>query len=261
MMTGFTVSAEEGCKIAVEDTAAAAGGTVRVAVNIENNPGMAIGKLKIGFDKEKLTPSAVEKGDALKSAWQFTSNIDDPNIDASELDYITVSWMNMTDITGGGQLAVVEFSAKAQVSGSTQITVEISELANAAQQNITADAVQGTVTFTGGDDNTDESMILAFSATTVEKTDTAVSGAVNVSVYSENAVDAVFVYAIYDDNGLLKAVRVKDRSLKSGANEVALGELSVQAEKDRAYAVKVYMWDSIQGMRALAQEPLVRVYQ
>ncbi|MGN0163755.1 MAG: cohesin domain-containing protein [Candidatus Ornithomonoglobus sp.] len=259
---GFTATAAENGKIFAGNVSAAPGGIVRVELNIENNPGMAIGKVKIGFDREKLVPSAVEKGEILNNCWQFTSNIDDPNTDAAELDFITVSWMNMTDITGDGQLAVIEFTAKEAASGDTEITVEINELANSAQQNITADSANGTVTFTkSGDNDTNEDIILAFSATTVTKTDTAIGGTVNVSVYSKNDINASFIYTIYDGDGVLKAVSVKNQPLRSGVNEVALGGLSAEADANRAYEVKVYMWDSMTGMNSLTDKPIVKVYQ
>lgn len=257
------VMAQGNCKISAEDTEAVSGGTVLVSLKIENNPNMAIGKIKLTFDKEKLMPVSAEKKEVLQNCYSFTSNLDDPNIDASELDYVTISWMNMADISGDGMLAVIEFAALEGVSGSTDIAVEVSELANAMQSNISAETVNGHVTFTGGEggDKTEEDISLGFSETTVSKTPSSIGGSVSVSVYSPNALNTAFICTIYDDKGTLCAVKIKNEALKAGINEVKIGDIQVGANDQSSYAVKVYMWDSINGMKPLTNEPIMRKYE
>ncbi|MCI8403778.1 MAG: hypothetical protein HFE49_02625 [Clostridia bacterium] len=261
LVMSIPAMAQGKCKISVENAEAVSGGTALVSLKIENNPNMAIGKIKLTFDKEKLMPVSAEKQEVLQSCYSFTSNLDDPNIDASELDYVTISWMNMADISGDGTLAVIEFAVLEGVSGSTDIAVEVSELANAMQNNIAADAVKGQITFTGGgDDKTDEDISLGFSETTVSKTPSSIGGSVSVSVYSPKALNAAFICTIYDDRGKLCAARIKNEALKSGINEVEIGDIRASANDQSSYAVKVYMWDSINGMKPLTSEPIMKRY-
>lgn len=262
LILSFPVMAADNCKISADNTEAMSGGTALVTLKIENNPGMAIGKVKLNFDKDKLIPVSVEKGDTLASAWSFTSNLDDPNIDSSELDYVTVSWMNMANITGDGTLAVIEFAVKDDVSGSTDIDVEVSELANDLQNNITSEAVAGKVTISNENEEnpTSDDIVLGFSTTTVTKTDNMIGGGVSVSVYVDRPIEATFIYTIFDDKGVLLAVRTKTETLKAGINEVFLGELNAKADSDSDYYVKVYMWNSLDGMKPLTNA-IIKKYQ
>lgn len=254
--------AADNFKIYVEDTEAMPGGTALVTLKAENNTGMAVGKVKLSFDNEKLTPVSAEKTGLLSNAYMFTSNLDDPNTDSTGLDYVTVSWMNMTDITGDGDLAVIEFAVQENVSGTTDINVEVMELADATQNNISSETAVGQITFNGnsGSETPDEDIVLGFSTTTVSKTDNSIGGDVNLSVYLEKSLNATFICTIFDGNGKLCAVRIKNEALKAGINEVSVGEITSAADDENSYAVKVYMWNSLTGMIPLVSEPIVKKY-
>lgn len=200
--------AENKCVVSVENVEATFGGTALVTLKIENNPNMAIGKVKLTFDNKKIMAVSTEKREVLKNCYSFTSNLDDPNVDASELDYVTISWMNMTDISGDGTLAAIEFAVRDGVSDSTEINVEVNELANAIQNNIDVDTKNGQITFidnNGNNSGENQDVVLGFSETTVEKSDSSIGGNVSVSVYSENELTSVFICTIYDEYGKLCA--------------------------------------------------------
>lgn len=258
----LSVTAADNCKIYVENTTAMSGGTALVTLKTENNTGMAVGKVKLSFDKTKLTPVSADKSDLLTNAYMFTSNLDDPNTDSTELDYITVSWMNMSDIEGDGNLAVIEFAVKENVSGTTNINVEVIELADDIQNNIIPEVADGQITFDNGGsiETPDEDIVLGFSTTTVSKTDNSIGGDVNLSVYLEKPLSAAFICTIFDNNGKLCAVKIKNETLKAGVNEVSVGEIKSTADNETSYAVKVYMWNSIDGMIPLIDEPIVKRY-
>lgn len=60
-----------------------------------------------------------------------------------------------------------------------------------------------------------------------------------------------FISAIYDDTSTLLAVRTKSETLKRGINEISLDTINSKAESDVSYFVKVYMWNSFEGMEPL----------
>lgn len=261
ILLSLPVMALDNCKISIDDVTAMSGGTVLVTLKMENNPGVAIGKIKLGFDKEKLLPVSAEKSDILTNVWSFTSNIDDPNTDPTELDYVTISWMNMTDITGDGKLAVIEFAVKENVSGTTDIQVEVNELAKDTQDNITAEVAAGTIAFNSGSNKEpSDDIVLGFSTTTVTKTSTSIGGDVNLSVYSSEPISASFISTIYDNSGKLLAVKTKNDTLEAGVNDVSLGEINANADDENSYFVKVYMWNSLEGMKPLTNEPIIKRY-
>lgn len=255
----------EGCTISADSSTATENGTAVVTIKIENNPGMAIGKVKLNFDKTKLMPVGASKGDVLQNAYSFTSNLDDESIDAAELDFVTITWMNMADITGDGTLATVEFAVVGEQTGDTDIGVEVSELANAMQADISAAEVNGKVSFGGGDsggDTDNDGIELGISSSTVTRSGSNISGSMDLSVYSPEEETAAFIFAIFDGTGRLTAVKVKDKvHLNAGANTVPLDEISATVSTDKACAVKVYMWGSIDGMRPLTSEPITQIYR
>lgn len=263
LIMSVPVMAQSKCVVSVENVTATAGGTAIVTLKIENNPNMAIGKVKLTFDKEKIMAVSATKRETLQNCYSFVSNLDDPNIDASELDYVTISWMNMTDISGDGTLAAIEFAVLDGASGSTDITVEVSELANAMQNNIDVDTKNGQIAFsdsTGNDSEENEDVVLGFSETTVERSDSSIGGNVSVSVYSENELTSVFICTIYDEYGKLCATTMKEQNLTKGINDVNLGNIQTNANSESAYMVKVYMWDSLVGMKPLTSEPIMKRY-
>lgn len=147
-------------------------------------------------------------------------------------------------------------------AGDTDIGVEVSELANAVQTDISASAVNGKVSFGGGDDTDNSGIELGISSSTVTRSGSSVGGSMDLSVYSPEEETAAFIFAIFDGTGRLTAVKVKDKvHLNAGANTVPLDEISATVSTDKACAVKVYMWGSIDGMRPLTSEPITQIYR
>jgi len=238
--------------ISAESTEALPGSNVTVKLNASSNPGMSVGKLKIGFDSTMLVPVSVKKGSALNKAMYFTSNLDDQNIDPTEIDSITVTWMNMSDISDNGELAEIEFTVKENAVGSAEISVEISELANAASKDITAESVNGRINFSNSGSGSQEEAVIGFSTAAITRTNDRISGSIDISAYSDSARDALFIYTIYDDAGKLISAQTKRAKISAGANEVQLGTVNAKAENDHTYYVKVYMWDELNNLKPIA---------
>lgn len=253
VMLSLSAMAEGECRIFVEDVSANGLSTVAVSLKIENNPGMALGKVKVYFDKEKLTPVSVNKGSILADSEYFTSNLDDPNMDEKDLDYINFSWMKTSNISGDGELASIEFAVLENTD--TDINIEVSELANAMQNNLTAAVNGGKITFAGnsGEDDNNKDIIVGITSNSIKRGNSSVSGDVSLSVYSPEEINATAICSIFDGRGKLSAVKILDTSLKSGVNDITLKNLNADIPvSDMCYA-KVYIWDSIEGMKPLTE--------
>ena len=254
LLMSLPVMAEGGFRMIVENTDAVPGGSVMVAIKAENNPGIALGKIKLTYDNSILVPVSVDRGDVLSSAYQFTSNLEDPSVDSSELEYVNISWMNFADIKSDGTLAVVEFAVQEHASGTSELALEIIELANAQTTNVSAEEANGSISFGGGGEAvTDNEVVLGFSETTVSRNENNAGGGVSVSVFVKEAEKATFVYTIFDDKHNLLAVKQKAAELKAGINEVSLGELVIRGDEETNYTIKEYMWDSTAGMVPLSE--------
>ncbi|MCH5185907.1 MAG: hypothetical protein J1F64_07260, partial [Oscillospiraceae bacterium] len=237
----LSAAAEGECRIFVEDASAAGLSTVAVSLKIENNPGMALGNVRIYFDNEKLTPVSINKGNILADSEYFTSNLEDPSVDENELDYISISWMKTSNMNGDGELAEIEFAALENTN--TDINVEIIELANAVQNNLTAAVGGGKITFEGisGEDDNNNDIIVGITSNSLKRGNNSVSGDINLSVYSPEEITATAICSIFDGNGKLSAVKILDTSLKSGVNDIALTNLNADIPASDVCYAKVYI--------------------
>ncbi len=99
------------------------GEEVTVPVCIENNPGIAGFSFTIEFDKTKLVPVSVEKGDAL-TAGTLTSNLHQGG-DMGSYDVVTAYWVNPSNVAANGDILNVKFKIKDDVSD-CEIPVNVS---------------------------------------------------------------------------------------------------------------------------------------
>lgn len=254
-----TVGSAESMKISISDVTASAGETVIVSVNMENNTGMALGNIKVGFDNKKLIPVSVVKGDVLSSCWYFTSNLEDENLDATELEDITFSWMNISNMTANGTVANIEFAVKEGVTEDTELTLEVTELANSAGADITAGTENGKIVLGSSGNAEADEYAVEIASTTVSKGENKIGGKVELSVYSPIAESAVFVCGIYNSDGVLVAVDVEETDLSVGINPIKFEEINAEVTGIGKYAVKVYSWNSLTGMKPKA-ESILRTY-
>jgi hypothetical protein len=256
----FVAHAEGTCTVSLPEVPAKAGDTVAVNVTVQNNPGIASGNVKITYDHTKIIPVSAEKTDVLQNAWYFTSNLDDPSVDASELDYMSFSWMNTSDLTGDGTLATVLFEVREDVQEDIPLSVSVSELSNAMQKDIVVSAVHGKIKVGQSGGDMPEQMEVKVSSTTVTKSDSFIGGNVTLSVYSPQEEKVTFIFTVYDSAGTLAAVTFSDKSVKAGINEVELSPIHAAVNKPGTYAVKIYSWDSINGMKPVVEEPILNTY-
>ena len=258
ILTYFGVYAEGECTISADSVFALPGGTASVPINIENNPGMALGQVKISFDSSKLIPTAVSKKGILSGAYQFTSNLEDENVDVSELGYVTISWVNALNISGDGEIAEVEFAAADENVEEADITIEVIELANADEVSIDCVSANGKVMFAEQPTEDDDKFVLGFADTTITRRVEGIDVNATLSAYSPEPVSASFIYAVYSGS-TLAAVKTADVSLNVGVNEIPLGDL--KAKGDDMFTVKVFMWNSLADMTPLTTEPLSKTYR
>lgn len=250
----------ESMKISVSNTAANAGDTVIAVVNTENNPGVALGSIKVKFDNTKLIPVSVTKGDVLSSCWYFTSNLEDDSLDATELEEVTFSWMNVSDLTGNGAIANIEFIVKEGTAEDIELVLEVSELANGGGADITAETENGKISLgsSGGNTSADKYEV-EIASTTVSKGENEIAGKVTLTVFSPVSESAVFVCGIYNSDGTLAAIDVKDADLSAGINTVEFSEMNAKVTGIGKCAVRVYSWNSLTGMKPKT-ESILRTY-
>lgn len=124
------------------------GDIIDIAVNIENNPGISAFTLKLDFDKARLTPVSVTRGDVVASG-DVTSNMDNTS-DYESLNFISVLWVNTADVKTDGVLFSVKFKIKDNAYGQAALTLpyEIGDTTNQNFDDIPFDIVNGTVSIT-----------------------------------------------------------------------------------------------------------------
>ncbi len=254
----------ESMKISVSNTTANAGDTVIVAVNAENNPGVASGSIKVKFDNTKLIPVSVTKGDVLSSCWRFTSNLEDDRSDATEFEEVTFSWINLSNLTGNGAIANIEFVVKEGTAEDIELAVVVSELvsehADNTRKNITAQTENGKISLSSSGANTsDGKYTVEITNNTFSKGTNEISGKVTLSVFSPISESAVFVCGIYNSDGELVAIDTKTKNLSVGINTVEFSEMNVKVTGIGKCAVRVYSWNSLTGMKPKT-ESILRTY-
>lgn len=256
----FIAHAEGDCTVSLPDVSAEAGDIVAVDVTIGNNEGMALGNIKIAYDHTKIIPVSVEKKDVLKEVLHFTSNLEDPNLDAAELDFMSFSWVNTTDLKGDGVLATVFFEVQEGVQEDIPLVVSVPELSNAMQKDITPKLAHGKISIRQEGEEPSDQMQVFISNTTVTKSESSIGGNVTLSVYSPKEETMTFIFTIYDSTGTLVAVTFSNKTLQAGTNEVSLAPVNAAVYKPGTYAAKVYSWNSINGMQPLVEEPILNTY-
>ena len=120
------------------------GGTVKVAVRLFHNPGVATVRLNLAYDNAILTLIDVQNGDLFASA---------------DLDALV--WSSASNVTADGTLAVLTFrvaDAVAAEQAQIEITYAAGDLANADAQPVAFSVMGGTLTlvdYLSGDANHD----------------------------------------------------------------------------------------------------------
>ena len=248
------------CNISVSNVNATPGETIAVNVEISGNTGMAIGKIKLDFDKTKLMPIQLNKGSVLDNAMYFSSNLEDENTDASDLDYINFTWMSTSNLNDNGNLATILFVVKSNINESIVLDAAVQELADVNQKDVSAQITSGKINVSSVNDNKDTNeYLVGVSKDTVSKDNSTISGDINLSVYAPKNDTLTFIIGVYDSDGILIATDVVKKNLSTGVNDVIFDKINERVNKIGIYAVKIYSWDSLEGMKPIT-ETIIKTY-
>lgn len=122
------------------------GDVVSVDVTVQGNPGISAFILNVNFDKTKIKPLSITKGDILING-TFSSNIDAGNLD--QMDSVTAVWAGTTDVTAdSGTVFTIQFEVK-QLLDNAQTPVTLSynsaDLLNASFDNVGFNVTDGSI--------------------------------------------------------------------------------------------------------------------
>ncbi|MBE6689140.1 MAG: hypothetical protein E7588_07695 [Ruminococcaceae bacterium] len=129
--------------------------TVKAHVVFLDNPGIAGFSLNMLFDKEKLTPVAIETGEAF-SGKNITSNIQ-LSQDLSALDSVSAVWIGTSDVKTDGILYTVIFKINDSAEGNTELSLyyKNGNISNSALKNVDFDVTGAVLNLNDGKaDNT-----------------------------------------------------------------------------------------------------------
>lgn len=132
------VSAADMTAIEFGQVTATPGSRVEVPVVIRQNPGIATFRFWIGYDMQALTLVSVEKGEALKKG-TLKYSVDETDT--------AVTWFNVSNITGDGELFKLVFDVSADAAGDYPLTVSYhpEDIANASLQLVECTVKDGLV--------------------------------------------------------------------------------------------------------------------
>ncbi len=246
---------------------------VDIPIIAEGNTGIAGFELQINYDKEYLTPVSMSDGAVLKEVEATAgsngveSNIREENISVDDLDYVTAYWNNPGDMKENGELFTVRFlinkSEATDINVPVGISYDAGDLCNAALDDIVANIVPGEVQIIGesgstddpGDDVQETEMQyditnIMMKSETGEEYDTIPDYGgfyLNISINgrTDNYIPAQVIAAAYDADGALMALSTDD-IYTSGTSVLYVGETKKEIDD-----IKIFVWDSINGMMPL----------
>lgn len=104
-----------------ESVSVAAGEAVSIPIYIKNNPGLMGYKIVIEYDEDIFTPTAVTRGDVLKSG------IFNDSIGTAEQGTVSVLWCDTAEYNDNGLLFTVEFATSAEAKGEYSLKISSSD--------------------------------------------------------------------------------------------------------------------------------------
>ncbi len=236
---------------------------VDVPIIISDNSGIAGFNFKISYDKSKLTPIEVIKGDVLSG--EITSNLQEENINLSELNFVTACCSDIDNSNDNGVLCTIRFLIKDSAALNDTIPIEISQdktsVCGVSNQNIEDTEVlfvQGNVNITN---NPLTQEYLYEIENVVLKTDIGEEvlkipangdfyADINFHTLIENFVPATVFATAYDTEG--KIININMQSIKE--NDFIAGNIKIHINKciKDINTMKVFIWDSVNNMKPLA---------
>lgn len=261
---------DEGSKpiITVEGFEGVAGEYIDIPISIADNPGIAGFSFTLNYDKEKLTPVAIEKSDMLIDG-NFASNLDETE-DGSNLDYVTATWSDTDLITEDGALFNVMFMVNENVTAGETLPIEISygadDICDRYLNSIEATVNQGMieiVEYTEDDPGSDIATDVKpyyVDDVYIQHSDGTVNDVIppegnfdlqlGIGSAEEEFIPAVVFVAVYNENGVMTSVKqesITEEMLIDGICSVHIDESA-----ENIAEVKVFIWDSLENMTPLA---------
>lgn len=258
--------------IKVESFEASAGDYIDVPVTITENPGMSGFSFTLNYDKDKLTPIAIEKANILTDG-NFESNLIE-NADSTELEYVTATWSDTDSLKEDGALFSVMFEVNENVEVGETLPIDINyedgDICDKNLDSINAAVTQGkidVIEFTEEEVEPDNLVdyVYFINDITMKNIDgTAceelpVNGDFDLEVGIESTAEeftlATVLAATYDESGCLislKSVNITEEMLTEGACNMHIDESSAAINK-----VNIFIWNSINGMIPLADTVII----
>lgn len=253
---------------------ALAGDYISVPITISENEGIAGFNFKLEYDKNKLTPVAVTKGDILNDG-SFTTNLIDETT-GEDLDYITAYWNSTYNMTNNGELFRVEFLVNESAEIGQAIPVKLSydenDLCDSYLNNVGANITDGNITVTGIEQDIEADADLDIGYHIGEITMKSADGSTyskipqngNFELLAEVAgicsdvsdiLPAKFIVAAYGFDNRLISIKTKEISEQMIQN----GEIGITVDSsEKAISeLKIFVWDSINNMKPLADKVII----
>lgn len=148
VLSVVTVFAESKPLISIDSVEAKRGETVKVNINIKNNPGFAVLKLKLNFDKNVLIPVSNGAGEVLEDTGIFSNLTQAEN--KEELDFVTFLAFRTENFTKDGILFTAEFKIKdtASKNASLKLSYGDRDCANQKFEKVSFELISGEIKVT-----------------------------------------------------------------------------------------------------------------
>lgn len=251
-------------EITVKNCTAQAGEYIDIPVTITDNMGIAGFSFKINYDNKILTPIDVYAGDLLSS--EITSNIQQENIDTSELEYVTVCCGNGENSKNDGVLFTIRFAVNSDVGMGSATSIEIGydedSVCNIASQSIddvstvfNDGVVQiGESSETFGYQYEIENVVMS-TTDGIEISEIPQSGDFDLNIEIKCLKNLPsgekIIAAAYDENGALVALSsqtLNETTLINGICKTHIKATDIPIKK-----IKVFIWNSVNRMMPLSE--------
>ncbi len=148
VLSVVTAFAESKPSISIDSVEAKRGETIKVNINIKNNPGFAVLKLKLNFDKNVLIPVSNGAGEVLEDTGIFSNLTQAEN--KEELDFITFLAFRTENFTKDGILFTAEFKIKdtASKNASLKLSYGDRDCANEKFEKVSFELISGEIKVT-----------------------------------------------------------------------------------------------------------------
>lgn len=154
---GINVSADGNPVFALSSETASIGEEVALTFSVSDNPGIAIMKFTVTFNHEALEPLSVEQLDIFEESG-LVSNLDEPGIDFSDYDNITILLANASNCYDNGDILLIKFRVKEKADKNVAVKIEYAngDILNENHERIELETVDGAVNVPDAENKTDE---------------------------------------------------------------------------------------------------------